>query len=214
MIRIRNLTKKYGKNTVFDNFSLDIEKEKITCILGESGSGKTTLLNALAGLTEYGGSIDKIDFSYAFQKPNLFNNLTVYENLTLVNPDREKAKEVIKELYLTGKENSYPAHLSGGESQRVSLARSIVYDKPILLLDEPFSNLDIGLKYRALESIKKYHNRVNDTVIMVTHDIKEAVSIADRIVVLDKGKIIYDNNKIEKKTENEIFDLLLKKFDK
>ena len=209
MINIKNLYKKYGDLTVFKDFNLSIESGKITCVLGESGSGKTTLLNCVSRLTDYAGEIDKIECSYAFSKPNLFPNLTVKDNLLLVNNDVAQVENCLKEFGILDKKDSYPRGLSNGQAQRVSLARAILYKKPLLLLDEPFSSLDIGIKYRLIEKIKKRQQEEQNTILMVTHDIKEAVTIADRIVVIKKGKIIYDNNSVQKKTEKEIFDLLM-----
>ena len=211
MINIRNLNKSYesyGK-VVLDNINLQIQEGKITCVLGQSGAGKTTLLNAVCGLINYSGQIDDVQCSYAFNKPNLFANLTVKDNLLLVNKDLKQVEEMLKKLCILDKINSFPNHLSAGQAQRVSLARAMLYQKPLLLLDEPFSNLDVGLKFLLIDRIKEVQKKQNNTILMVTHDIKEAVSIADRILVLSKGKIIYDNDKIEKKTEKEIFALLI-----
>lgn len=209
MIKITNLNKAYGKTQVFADFNLEIEKGKITCLLGESGSGKTTLLNVLSGLTEYSGSITGGEqCSYAFQNPNLFANLTVEKNLTVIGAKKEKVNLIAEEFGISDKLNVFPSELSGGQAQRVSLARALLYEKPLLLLDEPFSNLDIGLKFKLAKSIKKYHAKTHNTVLMVTHDVKEAVLTADRILILKKGKIVYDNSDITKKTEEEIFDLL------
>ena len=209
MINIKNLYKKYGDLAVFENFNLSIKKGKITCVLGESGSGKTTLLNCVSRLTDYNGEIDEIECSYAFSKPNLFPNLKAMDNLLLVNNDVAQVEDCLKEFGILEKKDSYPRGLSNGQAQRVSLARAILYNKPLLLLDEPFSSLDIGLKYRLIELIKKRQQIDKNTILMVTHDIKEAVTIADRIVVIKDGKIIYDNNCVQKKTEKEIFDLLM-----
>lgn len=214
MIKIKNLCKSYSDLVVFKNFNLDIEKGKITCIVGESGSGKTTLLNVLANLTEYTGSVDREECSYVFQKPNLFPNMTVKKNLELVCKDQEKINSVAKELFITEKLNSYPNHLSGGQAQRVALARAILFDKELLLLDEPFSNLDVGLRFALLEKIKKIHSEKASTILMVTHDVKEAVSIADRVVVLNNGEIIFDCESITKKTEEQIFSLLVDNYKK
>lgn len=208
MINICNLSKSYDK-VVLDNINLQLQEGKITCILGESGAGKTTLLNCVCGLVNYSGQIDNVQCSYAFYKPNLFPNLTVKDNLLLVNKDIEQVEEILKELCVLDKINSFPNHLSAGQAQRVSLARAMLYQKPLLLLDEPFSNLDVGLKFLIIDTIKKLQKEQNNTILIVTHDIREAVSIADRILVLSKGKIIYDNDNIEKKTEKEIFSLLL-----
>ena len=189
MIEIKNFSKKYGDNVVFDNFNLQIKKGTVTCILGESGSGKTTLLNAIASLTKFEGHIDKVKCSYVFQKPNLFDNLTVLNNLRLVNNDDTVIADIVQKLKISDKTNVYPKHLSGGQAQRVSLARGLIYNSDVLLLDEPFASLDLKTKISLIKDVKKIFKQKNATAIYVTHDIDEAVYIADRVIVLKNGKI-------------------------
>ena len=210
MIKIENLYKNYGNNSVFEDFSLTLEKSKITCILGESGSGKTTLLNVLAGFTEYKGNVDKVKCLYVFQKPCLINNLTVKDNLLLVNSNGNSVKAMLEEMQIEDKLDAYPKHLSGGQAQRVSLARALLYEAQLYLMDEPFVNLDLKLKYSIIDFIKNLVHKNGYTMLMVTHDVKEAVSIADRIVIIRNGKIQYDIEDINEKTESEIFGLMLK----
>lgn len=210
MIKIENLYKKYGNNSVFEDFSLTLEKAKITCILGESGSGKTTLLNVLAGFTEYIGNVDKVKCSYVFQKPCLINNLTIKDNLLLVNSNGNSVKAMLEEMQIEDKLDAYPKHLSGGQAQRVSLARALLYEAQLYLMDEPFVNLDLRLKYSIIDFIKNLVHKNGYTMLIVTHDVKEAVSIADRIVIIRNGKIQYDIEDINEKTESEIFGLMLK----
>jgi ABC-type nitrate/sulfonate/bicarbonate transport system ATPase subunit len=202
MISIKNLSKKYGDNVVLNNFDLDINKGEVTCILGESGSGKTTLLNAIASLTKYDGYIDKVKCSYVFQKPNLFDNLTVEKNLRLVNNDDTVIAEILQKLKISDKINAYPRHLSGGQAQRVSLARGLIFESDVLLLDEPFASLDLKTKIAILNDVKMLFKERNMTVICVTHDIDEAVYIADRIIVLKNGKI--EGNVCLEKTTNDV----------
>lgn len=210
MISVKNLTKNYATTNVLENLSVDFEEGKITCILGESGSGKTTLLNVLAGLTPYSGQVDKVKCSYVFQKPNLFPNMTVEKNLLIVCNDQNAVKKIANEFSIQDKLSAYPSRLSGGQTQRVALARGLLYNADMLLLDEPFSSLDLGLKYDLLSKVKSHHEKSKNTVIAVTHDIKEAVYLADRILILSNGKIVYDNSNVNEKTENEIFGLLTK----
>lgn len=209
MIEIKNLSKSFGNLKVLEDFSLSLEKGKITCILGESGSGKTTLLNCIANLTEYVGEISKVKCSYVFQKPNLFPNLTVQDNLLLVNNSIDKVEQALDFFAIKDKKNAYPKHLSGGQLQRVSLARAFIFSNDIILLDEPFSSLDIGLKTSLIEKIKDYQKQKGSTMLIVTHNVKEAVTIADRILVLSKGKIVCDIDKINKNTEKKLFDILI-----
>lgn len=211
MINLRNITKKYGDKTVYENFNLSIEENKITAILGKSGSGKTTLLNIIANLTPFSGEIEgkEISTSFIFQKPRLVKNLTVEENLSLVCPEIN-ASQALKSVGLEGCEKSYPKTLSEGMARRVSILRGFSFNANTLLMDEPFVNLDVAIKYSLLNTVKKMQEENPKTVIFVTHDIKEAISIADRILMIEDGKIIYDTNKINEKTEKEIFGLMIK----
>lgn len=191
-ISIRNLCKTYGNLTVYDNFNLEIEEGKVTCILGESGSGKTTLLNCIARLTDFSGEIPELKCSYVFQSPRLVPNLTVYKNLSLVLNDSEKINAILQKVRLSEKANEYPRNLSGGQAQRAGLARAFLAVSDIILLDEPFASLDLKLKTemeRLFFEIRKADNR---TALFVTHDIDEAINVADRIVVLKGGKTVFD----------------------
>lgn len=192
MIEIRNFSKSYGQEKVYENFDLSLEEGKIICILGASGSGKTTLLNAVAGLTEYGGNIPKLRCSYVFQTPRLLPNLTVFENLKLVCGDENKIFEMLERVRLTDKASAYPLKLSGGQAQRAAIARAFLFESDIILLDEPFSSLDLKLKNEICDLFFGLHKTDCRTAIFVTHDVDEAAKIADRVLVLDKGKIIYD----------------------
>lgn len=191
-ISIRNLCKTYGNLTVYDNFNLEIEEGKVTCILGESGSGKTTLLNCIARLTDFSGEIPKLKCSYVFQSPRLVPNLTVYKNLSLVLNDSEKINAILQKVRLSEKADEYPRNLSGGQAQRAGLARAFLAVSDIILLDEPFASLDLKLKTemeRLFFEIRKADNR---TALFVTHDIDEAINVADRIIVLKGGKTVFD----------------------
>lgn len=192
MIEIKNLSKSYGDNKIYDNFCLDLEQNSITCLMGASGSGKTTLLNVIARLVPFGGEVPELNCSYIFQSPALVPNLTVYGNLALVCGDRQKIVDMIERVGLGGKENSYPVQLSGGEAQRVSVARAFLHRSDILLMDEPFSSLDIKLKKQITELFFELWNADKRTVLAVTHDVDGAVYMAQRILVLSKGKIVYD----------------------
>ncbi len=180
MIEIKNLTKKYGELTVYNNFNLSLEENKVTCILGESGSGKTTLLNCIARLTAFTGEITKVKCSYVFQTPRLVPNLTVYGNLALTCGDEDKIYKILEEVELSDKAQAYPAHLSGGQAQRVSLARAFLRGGGLMLLDEPFSSLDLKLKYKLYALFKKLC------------DIDEALQLADRLIVIKDGACVLD----------------------
>ena len=210
MIEIKNLTKKYGDKVVYENFDLKVQENKITVILGESGSGKTTLLSAMANLTDYTGEITGVPDrkSMVFQTDRLIPNLTVKENLTLINPDID-VEDALNSVGLTGCENLYPKSLSGGMSRRVAIVRALNFDAPVLFMDEPFINLDIAHKFNIIDKIKADQKVKPKTIIVVTHDIKEAVTMADRVVVIRAGKVVFDENFINKNTEENLYGVLM-----
>ena len=156
MIKIKNLTKKYGELTVYDNFNLELEDGEITCILGESGCGKTTLLNCIARLTEYDGEISEVKCSYVFQSPRLVPNLTVAGNLKLIRKDEKAIDGILEKVRLTDKKNAYPVELSGGQAQRAAIARAFLYDGDFILMDEPFFSLDLKLK-KEISELEEAH---------------------------------------------------------
>ena len=192
MIEIKNLTKKYGDLSVYNNFNLSIEEGKIIAVLGESGSGKTTLLNCIAGLTAFEGDIPKLKCSYVFQTPRLVPNLTVKENLKLICKDESKIDNMLLKVHLEDKASSYPIKLSGGQAQRVSLARAFLFESDIILMDEPLSALDLRLKKEITELFLSAWQEDKRTAVFVTHDTDEAISIAHRIIILRGGEIAYD----------------------
>ena len=183
---------------------------KVIGVMGESGSGKTTLINMLLNLIDYEGEISGITLPVAtvYQQDRLVKNLTVSENLRLVSENIDVSL-ALKEVGLEGTTDSYVKSLSGGMARRVALARAINYPSDKLFLDEPFINLDLAHKYKIMDLIKSKLKQTPKTVVMVTHDVKEAVYMADRIIVLSKGKIVYDNSRINEKTEQELFGLLM-----
>ena len=182
--------KKYGDRTVYKNFSLSVAEGKITCILGESGSGKTTLLNCVAGLSPFVGEIPALKCSCVFQTPRLVPNLTVLGNLRLVCNDENLILKTLDDLHLSDKKDAYPKTLSGGQAQRVALARALVYGGEIMLLDEPFSSLDLKLKMEISALFKNLQRQKNITSLFVTHDADEALSLGDEIIVIKNGAII------------------------
>ena len=193
MIQIKNLTKKYGNLTVYENFNLDIKEGEVTCILGESGCGKTTLLNCIAGLTDdYEGEITKIKCSYIFQSPHLVSNLTVGGNLKLICKDENAIDEVLEKVHLTDKKTAYPVALSGGQAQRVSIARAFLFNGELILMDEPFSSLDLKLKIEIEKLFLQIQNESGRAALFVTHDVDEALRLANRIVVINGGKAALD----------------------
>lgn len=191
-MEIKNFTKSYGSVSVYENFNLSLEEGKITCILGESGSGKTTLLNCVAGLCDYAGEIPAARCSYIFQSPRLLPHLTVYDNLKLVCKDGDKIFAMLERVRLSDKALAYPKTLSGGQAQRVAIARAFLYGGDVLLMDEPFSSLDLRLKNRMIALFTEVWRSDRRTVLAVTHDPDEAIAIAHRILVLRAGKMVFD----------------------
>ena len=210
MLSLKNITKKYGEKTVFESFNLDIEENKITVILGESGSGKTTLLNMIAGLTDFNGEIAGTEkVSMVFQRDRLVPHLTVKENILLINETAD-VSALLESVGLFGAENLYPKDLSAGMARRVAIIRAFSYSAPVLLMDEPLVNLDLSLKFSIMEQIKSLKEKTAKTVLMVTHDVKEAAILSDRVIVIKGGKIIYDKSGKSEDKEKILTDILLK----
>lgn len=195
-MQLISINKAYGKQKVFEDFSLRIEEGKILCILGESGGGKTTLLNILAGLISYEGTLsgvpDKV--SYIFQEPRLLPNLTVRENLKYAGGRAETIESMLEKTELLPCAEKRSSELSGGEKQRVSIARAFSVDSGLLLMDEPFSSLDTALKIRLSNVFANLWKecRGRRTAVFVTHDLEEALMLADRVVILRRGKTVAD----------------------
>ncbi len=210
MIKLKNIRKSYGDKVIYDGFDLDIEEGVITAILGESGAGKTTLLNIIANLTEYSGEItgEISPVSMVFQKDRLVPHLTVEENLKLVNGNADVLQR-LEEVGLSGSAKAYPKELSAGMSRRVALLRAFLYESPLLLMDEPLINLDLKIKYKLTELIKKLQKQDGRTIVTVTHDVKEAVLMADRVIVLKDGKVLFDENNVSENTERKLTEVLL-----
>lgn len=189
---IKNLVKSYSDTAVFNGFYLQIEDGSVTCILGESGAGKTTLLNVIAGLTQYEGEVSPVRCSYIFQEPRLVPNLTVYKNLRFICHDEGAIADMLARAGLTEKAASYPVSLSGGQAQRVAIARAFLFESDVVLMDEPFSSLDLKLKINMMNAFSEVRAKDGRTAVFVTHDIDEALYLADRIIVLSGGKIVFD----------------------
>ncbi len=209
MISLKNITKRYGDKTVFENFNLDVQENAITVVLGESGSGKTTLLNMIARLTPFDGEITGAEkVSMVFQRDRLVPHLTVKENILLANKTAD-VKALLDSANLAGTENLYPKDLSAGMARRVAILRAFASTAPLIMMDEPLVNLDLSLKYSIIGQIKRLRAESGKTVILVSHDVKETVMLADRIVVIGGGKIIYDKPSA---TERALTNVLLNNF--
>ncbi len=209
-LEIRDVTKKFGDFTALKDITLDIIDGELICFLGPSGCGKTTLLRAIAGLDfqtsgriyQNGRDISDVppadrDFGIVFQSYALFPNLTVAKNIAygLVNRRMgrkaitERVEELLELVGLQGSGSKYPAALSGGQQQRVALARALATSPGMLLLDEPLSALDAKVREHLRHEMKDLQRRLGITTVMVTHDQEEALSMADRIVVMNHGII-------------------------
>lgn len=221
-LEIQNVVKRFGTFTALRNVSLDVGEGEFVCFLGPSGCGKTTLLRAIAGLDiqdtgtirQAGRDISALppeerDFGIVFQSYALFPNLTVRQNIAFGLENRGAARRVVEArvdelLELIGLPEQgpkYPAQISGGQQQRVALARALAPRPGLILLDEPLSALDAKVRVHLRQELKQLQAKLGVTMIMVTHDQEEALSIADRIVVMNMGVVeqvgapqdIYDN---------------------
>ena len=210
-VRLKNIVKSYdSKSNVIDNISLDIWDREFVVLVGGSGCGKSTILRMIAGLEDItsgeiyigGEKVNNVhpkdrDIAFVFQSYALYPHMSVYDNmafgLKMRGVDKKeidkKVKEAANTLNLTEFLDRKPKQLSGGQRQRVALGRAIVRNPKVFLMDEPLSNLDAKLRIQMRSEIKKLHEKLKTTFIYVTHDQTEAMTLGDRIVVLDKGII-------------------------
>jgi sulfonate transport system ATP-binding protein len=193
-VSARGLQRRYGSRIVIDALDLDIHKGEFVALLGESGCGKTTLLRALAGLDRPdAGTIHAPERpSVVFQEHRLLPWATLWENVALGHENtvgRTGAARALTEVGLAGREDDWPRNLSGGQAQRVALARALVRDPVLLLLDEPFAALDALTRIRMHGLVKELVALHRPGVLIVTHDVDEALTLADRILVMREGRI-------------------------
>lgn len=225
-IEVKNIVKDFGSFKALDDISLSIATGELVALLGPSGCGKTTLLRIIAGLETPGrgevllGGVDATGIhpkerkvGFVFQHYALFRNMTVFENVAfglqaLPRKNRPAKKEIrervtrlLQMVQMEWSVDRYPSQLSGGQRQRVTLARALAVEPKVLLLDEPFSALDAKVRVELRRWLRKLHDDIHITSVFVTHDQEEALELADRIVVLNRGKIeqvgtpveVYDN---------------------
>jgi len=198
-VRLRRLTRSFSGRTVLDDVSLEIAAGEFVALIGKSGSGKTTLLRAIADLDDdaagHGDIAVPENRSVLFQDSRLLPWETLLRNVTLGlrAPDAEqRGREALADVGLAGRENAWPSVLSGGEQQRAALARSLIREPALLLADEPFGALDALTRLRMHDLLFRLVAIHRPAVLLVTHDIDEALKLADRVLVMDRGRIILD----------------------
>jgi sulfate transport system ATP-binding protein len=216
-IEVLNVTKTFGNYRALDNVSLTVADGELVALLGPSGSGKTTLLRLIAGLEEpdpgegtairFDGEdvasrgVGQRQVGFVFQHYALFRHMSVFENVAFglrVRPRatrpseaaiREKVSSLLKLVQLDGFAKRYPSQLSGGQRQRIALARALAIEPKVLLLDEPFGALDAKVRQGLREWLRRLHDEIHVTTLLVTHDQEEALEVADRVVVMNHAKI-------------------------
>lgn len=215
MIQFRNVSKRYGKKIILDNLTLDIKAGEFVILIGPSGCGKTTTLKTINRLIEPdsgeividGKDITKVDpvqlrrtIGYVIQQIGLFPNMTVEQNIAIVpkllNYKKEEIDEIVHRLLdlvnMPYEENAkkYPSELSGGQQQRIGVLRALAASPPIVLMDEPFGALDPVTRDSLQEEVKKIQKKLGKTIVFVTHDMDEAIRLADTIVFMNEGKVL------------------------
>ena len=209
-LSLKNISKKYKDKEILNNISLDIKEGELVCILGPSGCGKTTLLNIIGGfVSNFSGDVllsdeninnippEKREIATVFQSYGLFTHKNVIDNvsygLKLLKIDKnmreKRARDMLEKVGLAGYDKKKIKELSGGEQQRVAIARSMVLNPKLLLLDEPLSNLDVHLRDVMRKEIKRIQKQFGVTMIIVTHDQEDAFKLSDRVIVINEGHI-------------------------
>ncbi len=194
-VQVRDLVRRYDDRAVLDGVDLDIAPGEFVALLGKSGSGKSTLLRALAGLdSDVAGSGELVvpaNVSVVFQDSRLLPWAKVLDNVVLgLHGAFERGRQSLEEVGLAGREQAWPNELSGGEQQRVALARSLVREPELLLADEPFGALDALTRLKMHVLLRKLCAAHQPAVLLVTHDVDEAIVLADRVIVLDEGRLV------------------------
>lgn len=215
-VTIDQVTKKYDNQVVLHDISITLNKGEFATLLGQSGCGKSTLLRSIAGLEDVDAGrilIDGKDITnlsprqrevgMVFQSYALFPNMNVFENIAYglkmkkVKNIKSRVKKMIEMVDLIGKEESYPHQLSGGQQQRVALARALVMEPKVLLLDEPLSALDAKIRKSLQKELKRIQKELDITTIFVTHDQEEAMTMSDRIIVMNNGQVVQSGSPSE-----------------
>jgi sulfate transport system ATP-binding protein len=209
-ITVKDVSKRFGDFLALDHLDLEVPSGALLALLGPSGSGKTTLLRIIAGLEiadtgtvlyqdedVTGSRVRDRNVGFVFQHYALFRHMTVFENIAFglrvrhrpKNEVKERVHELLRLIQLEGLERSLPSQLSGGQRQRVALARALAVQPKVLLLDEPFGALDAKVRLELRQWLRRLHEEIHVTSVFVTHDQEEAFEVADRVVIMNKGRI-------------------------
>ena len=223
-IIFKNFSFSYPDKEIYKNFNAVFFGGKINVVLGASGVGKTTLLNALTGLSGFDGEIENIpkNVSYIFQNDRLVKTISVEKNLDFVLknaiPDKTARKNAIydmaKLLEISDVLKRLPTEISGGQAQRVQMVRAFLYPSEVMLLDEPFKGLDVSLKTRLIKKFLELWGRDGRTVVLVTHDVYDALLMGDKVFVLSgsPADIVYETELTVEKSERNLTDAAVTKY--
>ncbi len=223
-IIFKNFSFSYPDKEIYKNFNTVFPGGKINVVLGASGVGKTTLLNALTGLSGFDGEIENMpkNVSYIFQNDRLVKTISVEKNLDFVLknaiPDKTARKNAIydmaKLLEISDVLKRLPTEISGGQAQRVQMARAFLYSSEVMLLDEPFKGLDVSLKTRLIKKFLELWGRDGRTVVLVTHDVYDALLMGDKVFVLSgsPADIVYETELTVEKSERNLTDAAVTKY--
>lgn len=223
-IIFKNFSFSYPDKEIYKNFNAVFFGGKINVVLGASGVGKTTLLNALTGLSGFDGEIENMpkNVSYIFQNDRLVKTISVEKNLDFVLknaiPDKTARRNAIydmaKLLEISDVLKRLPTEISGGQAQRVQMARAFLYPSEVMLLDEPFKGLDVSLKTRLIKKFLELWGRDGRTVVLVTHDVYDALLMGDKVFVLSgsPADIVYETELTVEKSERNLIDAVVTKY--